>query len=252
MPKRLKLKKIRKIKKLPIILTVLIMVFLATILLLSFLNKKVYPFLLNYAGIEAEKIATTVINRSVNKEILSNFNTNELFTTITNDNGEIQTIDFNSINVNKALNMVTGLIQKNLKALESGYLDTLSLSDAEMADYDKNLLARGIIYELPIGLITNNSLLANIGPKVPVKLKLMGAVSSNINTKVASYGINNAMIEVSIHIEVLQKVVLPFISKDILVATDIPVAMKIMQGKIPNYYQNGLDKNSPIFSIPME
>ena len=47
-----------------------------------------------------------------------------------------------------------------------------------------------------MGIITNNALLSNLGPKVPVKINLVGNVISNVGTKVENYGINSIMVEV--------------------------------------------------------
>ena len=41
----------------------------------------------------------------------------------------------------------------------------------------------------------------NLGPKVPIKLRLDGNVITSIETNVKSYGYNSALIEISIKIE---------------------------------------------------
>ena len=76
-------------------------------------------------------------------------------------------------------------------------------------------LKNGIIYEVPVGVVFGNSLLSNIGPKIPVKIKYSGNVSLDIKTRVSEYGLNSALIEVYVLVEVTQRTILPFQSKDI-------------------------------------
>ena len=79
-------------------------------------------------------------------------------------------LDFNPLTVNKILTKVTNSVQINLKYIEQGKVELLALTTDELIDYDINKLKKGIIYEIPTGVIFNNSFLSNLGPKLPVKL----------------------------------------------------------------------------------
>jgi sporulation protein YunB len=250
---RMRLKKGIKYPKLNKLTKMLLLITLGIILLLIYISNKVTPILLNYAEVEGTKIASLIINKAVNEEIVDDIEIDKLFTLVKNDAGEIQTIDFNPIIVNKVLSMTTNIVQMNLKAIEQGKISSVEIPDDILAQYDKKNLARGIIYEIPLGVITNNVFLSNFGPHIPVKLSLIGDVISNINTKINQYGINNAMIEVSVHISVAEQVNIPMMSRRVNVSSDIPIAIKIVQGKIPQYYQgSGIEKNSSILALPME
>ena len=256
MSRKVKFKKTYKKKSRKKIILNKIMVILFLVLVLTFsvihiFNKKATPILLNYAKLETKKLATIIINRAVSKQIASKINLDELIVTEKNKNDEIQSVDFNPYLVNKVLNSITNTIQLNLKWVEEGKVDMIELPDSVTIDYDKNDLQKGIIYEIPIGAITNNSFLANLGPKIPVRLNLVGSVECGINTNVKDYGINNVILEVSVKATVSEQVILPFSSKTISISTDIPVLMKIIEGKIPNYYANGISKDSQLLSIPI-
>lgn len=216
---------------------------------LSILNKRVSPILFNYAELEMEKISTAIINRAINKQLAGGINVDELYSIVMNNNGEIQTIDFNSLIVTKILNTTTNMVLINLKKIEEGDIDYLEISD--IVDNKENL-KRGIIYELPTGAISNNIFISNLGMKIPIKLKIISSVESNIATNVKEYGINNVLIEVYVRISVTEQVNIPFISKNITVVSDIPIAIKIIQGKVPQYYGGNLSKKSDILSIPIE
>ena len=99
-----------------------------------------------------------------------------------------------------------------------------------------------IIFTIPSGIITNNPLLNNLGPKIPVKLQIISEVLSNVNTKVINYGINNCLITLTVSIEVTAKVVLPILSDEIKVTNEIPISYKIINGSIPIYYGGSIEK----------
>lgn len=233
-----------------IIIFILLVIFI--VLTFQFINKKVSPILMDYAESYIKKVTNLIINKAISKQLSEELNIEDLFIITKDGNDYIRTIDFNPTLVNKALTIITNNIQLNLKYLEEGKIDSIDLPDNVEIKFDENKANKGIIYEIPSGVVFNNSLLANIGPKIPVKLNLIGDIVSNINASVKNYGINNALIEVSVTVTVEEMVLLPITSKKIKVETNIPVAMKLVQGIVPNYYFNGLDKNSPSFALSVE
>lgn len=236
-------------KKINFVIFIVIMLIIMIVLILNFISLKVNPVLLDYAQMEARKIASIIINDAVNHKITNDIDIEELFIITRDTNNEVKTIDFNPIVVNQILTETTILVQSNLRYLEQGKVDMLNLMNNALIDYNQDKLKQGIIYEIPSGVIFGNSFLANIGPKIPVKFSLVGDIVGYINTNVTDYGINNALIEVNIVLELSEQVILPFVSEKITIDTTIPVALKLIQGSVPNYYLNGL--NSPSFALPI-
>ena len=224
--KRIKLKKNKKFSFFKILLILVFLFAISLILTFKYIGSKLSDKVESYATKEAKKIITLVINKSVDKDIISNLDANEIF--IESEN----TIDFDSKVINEILVTVNKKLKTNLIKLEKGNLKINSSNN------DKKL-KKGIIYEIPTGIIFNNALLSNIGPKIPVKLQLVGDILTSIDTNVVDYGINNAIIEVDIKITINEQVLLPYSSKQISVTEKIPLALKLIQGKIPNYYSNG-------------
>ena len=227
-----------------ILFVIVIISLLCSYLLISRLNTKGMPLLMSYAEAETKKITTLVINNAVTKQLANTLENDYLFNIEKDNNGEIKMITYNSVNVTRILNTITNLIQLNLKSIEEGNIDLIELPSTVLEEYDRELLKQGIIYEIPVGVITENSFLSNLGPKIPLKLHLIGDVISNIETKVTEYGINNALIEVGVYVEVTTKINLPFISKTVKVSNVIPVSIKVIQGKIPEMYLNGFSTTS--------
>lgn len=233
-----------------IVLTVILLI-ISLILIFRFIDTKVTPLLVNYAEMESRKFASVVINKAISNTV-NDLNVDELFIITKDENGEIKTIDFNPLVVNKTLSNITNSVQINLRYIEQGKLDELSLSNDLYLDYNKEKLRQGIIYEIPSGIVFGNSLLSNLGPKIPVRLSLVGDIVSNIKTNITNYGINNALIEISVNLEVREQIILPFTSKVISIETNVPIALKLTQGTVPNYYMNGINENSPLLTIPIE
>lgn len=234
------------------IIIIFILVVTMTYFSLNYLNKNVVPVLMSYATSQVRKFSSLIINRAISKQIAEDLSVEDMFIITKSETGEIRTIDFDPIVVNKTLNKIVNTIQLNLKYLEEGKLELLELPDNVLIDYNEEELSNGVIYEIPSGVVFNNSLLANLGPKIPVKLSLIGDIVSNVNTKVTNYGINNALIEVSIYVQVESRVILPFITDTVIVETEIPVAMKLVQGIVPDYLLGGLTNSSVPIKVPNE
>ena len=238
------------IKKRNIVLIITITILISLKLVFNFINKKVTPLFLDLAESETEKLATLIINDAVGKQVSDNLDSNLLYNINKDSKGNVSSIDFNSTTVNKLLTTITSSVELNLKYLEEGRVDLLTVPDSILVSYDKKDLKKGIFYRIPSGVVFNNIVLSNIGPKVPVRLSLIGSITSNINTRTTNYGINNALIEVYVEIKVTLEVILPYTRRKTNVETTIPIALKMIQGNVPSYY-SGIS-STPSFSIPIE
>jgi sporulation protein YunB len=253
MRRKIKLRKkvnLSKIIKSRIIILIILLFALSFFLLFKFINKKASPILINYAEEEIKKLSNIVVNKAISEQLVENAEIDDLFIVSKGTGNEIKTIDFNSVKVNKFLSSTTNTVQLYLKQIEEGNIDLLELPDDFVVNYDKKKLKEGIIYELPMGVVFGNSFLANVGPKIPIKYRLLGNINSNIVTSVTNYGINNALIEVSLNIRITQLALMPFVSKKIETKNKVPIAIKMIEGNIPNYYFNGISRESASIALP--
>lgn len=192
--------------------------------------KYVSNFFLNYASMEAEKQISTIINDSSSTEEFKRISYDELYYITKNSNNEIEMIDYNLATVNEFLDIVTFKIQDSLKEMEEK-----------------------VVLEIPFGIIMNNPFFNNLGPNIPVKLKFVSSVLTSVETKLTDYGINNSLVEIYVNIEVRAVVILPVVSKEIVVTNQVPVSYKVITGKIPEFYGiNGISKNSNLYQLPLE
>ena len=244
---RMILKRKRKKKNKIINTIIIILIFLALfiIIFINYYSNKSKDVLMAYAESETRKLTILVINKAITKQMSDSW-ANDIFDVVYNDKGEIILIDFNSQNTAKILSTMTSLIELNLRAIEEGKIDMLELPNNSLESYDMDLLEKGIITYIPFGIATGSSLLYNLGPKIPVKLSLLGDVITGFSTDVTEYGINNALIKLMIDVKVDTRIILPIINVERTINANIPIAMKVVQGKIPDYYMNGFTSRSNI------
>ena len=241
----LKRKRKKKNKIINTIIIIFIFLVLFIIIFINYYSNKSKDVLMAYAESETRKLTILVINKAITKQMSDSW-ANDIFDVVYNNQGEIILIDFNSQNTSKILSTMTSLIELNLRAIEEGKIDMLELPNNSLEAYDMDLLEKGIITYIPFGIATGSSLLYNLGPKIPVKLSLLGDVVTGFSTDVTEYGINNALIKLMIDVKVDTRIILPIISKEITINASIPIAMKVVQGKIPDYYMNGFTSRSNI------
>lgn len=235
--------KIKLLLKNIYVLIFLFLIFFSLVFLIV-LNKRAMPIIINYANVQTKRIGIEILRNAGIKEVNELLKDKNLFKITKNNNGEIESIDFDTGIINESLLVVAKNVRKRLKEVEKGenlpeevYMDVL----------DKDL-KKGIIYEVPIGVVFENSFLANVGPRIPVKIKYSGNVGLDVKTRVSQYGINSALIEVYIYVEVTQRTILPFSSKDIKLTSEIPIVMKVVKGSTPYY----LSSTNGSYSLPME
>ena len=93
-----------------------------------------------------------------------------------------------------------------------------------------------VVDEIPLGVVFNNALMRNFGPKIQIRLDIVGDVLSELETEVKPYGINNALVEVRVKLNANARVILPLTSKEINVTNVIPLSINIVSGSIPEAY----------------
>lgn len=223
-----------------IFLFVIIFSFISLIIL----NKKAMPAIMSYASVQTKRLGIEVLKTTGIVDVIKLVDEDELFEITKNNNGEIETIDFNTKIINKIMVEIAKNVRQRLKEVEQG-------KNLPEEMYDNMLdpsLKNGIIYEVPMGVAFNNAFLSNMGPKIPVKIKYSGNVGLDVKTRVKQYGINSALIEVYVYIEVTQRTILPFQSKDVKLTSEIPVVIKVIKGSVPNY----LAGTNGSYSLPID
>ena len=212
----------RKVLKLFILIIIIIII---ALILLVVLSNKVMPLYMSYAKEEMKRVVTTVINKSITEEITNELEIDSLFI-LKKESNETIIVDFDPVIVNRIMSKISDLVYNNLELISKKDEDTLK----------KYNLDNSIFY-IPSGSIFNTVALNNLGPKIPINMEMISSVNPNIKTEVTEYGINNSLIEVYIHVIVDFKMILPMYTNTMQVVVVVPLAVKLIQGNVPKYYQ---------------
>ncbi len=210
-----------------------LLIFLVTSSIFLTLKTKINTVLKVFAENEITNVSTYVINESIANSF-DNVNVDSLVKTITNKNDEIISIDFNALEVNKALNNVNSTIIKSLKEIGNNNYSNLSSSVYELEKRDN-----GFIYYVPLGVVSGNPVVADLGPKIPIKATLNGSVFSNVKTELTEYGINNSLLKIYVEVDTSISFIMPFVSDTIKLKSEVPIITKIINGKVPEVYGSG-------------
>ena len=231
---------------------ILTLAFLVSLISCYYTSDNLTPTLLTIAEAKLNKFSTLVVNNATSQILEDKIETEDLFSITKNNKGEIQLIDFDPVKVNHILNVATTVVQKNIRMLEDGNLSTIGFADLNLDEEEFVFLKEGIIISVPIGTATGITLLSNLGPKIPVRLSYIGDVNSNVTTKLTQYGINNALVEISVHMEMTAQIYLPFRTVVKTLDCDIPIVIKMVQGTIPNFYTGSLTTSSSVYTKSLE
>lgn len=190
--------------------------FLCALFVISFFYKKINATVMPIAEAKTRKYVTEIINNSTDDIKFEN----DLFVIEKSNDNEIKMITYNSYEATQLINKITHNIQDSFDELESVF----------------NGKDKFIVDEIPLGVIFKNALLRNFGPKIRVRMDIVGDVLSELETEVKPYGINNALVEVRVRLRSNARVILPLTTKEINIINVIPISINIVNGSIPEAY----------------
>ena len=208
-------------------------------------GKNLEKVIVSYSTKEVERIANVILNDVVSLE--DDFFDKEFYNIIKDEEGNISLIDFDTKITNDILKDINDKALKKLTQLEKGNSKYLELSDS-LKGTRLTYLDNGIVCDIPLGVLLNNSLLVNFTTSIPIKFSFIGTVSSNMFTNVKEYGFNNALIEIGIEVTIKEQITMTHSTKNIPVTTKINLATQVIQGKVPLYYNGNFTTSSNTFT----
>ena len=228
--KRLHIRRTYKVSK--VLLVIFLLIFFLTFFLLRIYDTKISPKIMTVAEARLKKFTESFLSNNVGYDLFTNDALKDILVINKNEAGEIEMIDYD-----------TYLVSAFLRDISDNIADTLK---EEETNTDR------IAFYIPLGSITQNPLFNSRGPKIPVRMEIIGSVLSSVKTTVTEYGINNCLIEMVVEVEVTEKVILPVITDTVTIVNEFPISYKVIQGKIPTYYGDSINKSSSIYSLPIE
>lgn len=224
--------KLRKRHKTNLPLCIIIIV-INIFLIFNFVGKKITPYF--------ESIIMQIINENIYDIIFNSFSYDTF--------ADLDYTDIIVINKNKDDEIISvDYNMKNTYALLSGTLDNLYKTIKNLKINSKYYDAKRDIFNLPLGVISNNILLSRVGSKIPCKVDILSDTHVSLKTRLTEYGINNSLVEIYINIDVKNNLINPFVEESYTNNYEVLVASRLVLGSIPNYYGGVIERNSNIIS----
>lgn len=177
--------------------------------ILYFFNNNISPVILKIAEDRLKSEATNIIYETALDIYSKDFQYNEIIIIEKDDEGSITLVRADTVKLNY---LSSRLILESNNKIE------------ELKDLD---------IKIPIGYVSNNLVVKNIGPKVNINLEQLGNITSSYESVFESAGINQTIHKIYLNISMKLRIAIPLNSKDIEITCQFPVAETIIVGKIP-------------------
>ena len=134
------------------------------------------------------------------------------------------------------------------------YLEENISSQAKLNEYlqTNNSVAssKGLVLTFPLGQISESIYLSNLGPKIPVLVRFIDSVRTNVKTTVTDYGINNALLNISLEVKLSYEMITPITEQNQTLEYSILLDSQVIQGAVPNIYGGYLEDKSAFLELP--
>lgn len=210
------------------------------IIIFSFwlIDRGIRPVLVEIAELKTIEFATRTINSAVKST--ENISFDDLIEMKLDNNGNVATLGWNSDAVNRALRSATERAEYFLYGMNKGEqldLDDPDMHPIEFGDSVGDLASKDpTVVEIPLGAATRNSVLANLGPKIPVHFEIVGSLRSDVVHEVKEFGVNAALFEIYIPVTVNIQIVIPFSTTTREVSTRVFIDSRVIMGDVPDFY----------------
>jgi len=204
--------------------------------ILAFVYGNMSRVVMDFASRQAVNIATQAINQG----ILSSGISDEDFTRFIyfTENGNNPLVNQPLVNNYRAT--ISQEIVEIMLHVQEGNLSALGLEHWQNTDNVDDVL-----FDVPWAAAFNLTLFHNIGPRFPVRARMMGNVESDVEIKIENVGINNSTMQVNLVLNTDIQVALPFRSQIEPVKTTVPLVTTIIQGEVPDFFWSSTGSDAP-------
>jgi sporulation protein YunB len=155
---------IRSFKPRRKLLVILVTITLIAILIFILIDQGIKPTIIAMSEAKVEYIAVLAMNNAVNKILGNNVKYSDLTDVLTDKDGKISMVQYNTILINTLARETSSLAQDEIRSLG----------------------AEGIT--VPLGSITKSKLLSGAGPDIKVTIIPVGSVSTNFSDEFKQAG----------------------------------------------------------------
>ncbi len=236
--RRIKYKKRIKFKQNRIALILSILICVNTIAYMILFFNKLNDSIIETAIKEIKEVTINIVTKNLTKEKLKEITAEDLITIKKNSNDEITDVDFKLDKAYETLIDIKSNIETEVINLKKGIVPA-----------NTEVIGDNLIVKVPYYSYTRNSLLMNLGPKIYIKVNLLENVIGDVYTRISSYGINTVLINLYIKFYLTQSLLYPVKNDKIELEFEVLVASKVIQGKIPSFYNGVLENSSALINV---
>lgn len=203
-------------RRLALLLSVLLLVVTLSVFVADAMLR---PPLQAWASSRAVNVATRAISTAVRDHVLPELDSGLLFEALTDTDGNVVLIDYDMVRLN------------HVRAIAAHYIQE------QLADVAQEQLP------VPLGLLTGVDFLSAYGPRMPIQIVPIGAVTVIPRSDFQATGINFVNHRLYIHVVVTMRLVAPYFDMTFPVEQEIVLTNHIIPGKVPNVFVGieGLD-----------
>ena len=192
----------------------------------GFSLKGIQPIIEKNCKSMAKSVATRVSNIKAT-EVMAKYEYNDILVISKDENGNINRVGTNVFTINKIISDIPVYIQEELEREENSS------------------------FKIPLGSFLGSKLFSGMGPKVNVKMQMVGDLDTDLRSEFTSAGINQSIhrIFASINCKIDKVIILtPFETMEEEIANQVLIAEGVIVGDIPNAYYNldGITKDNAI------
>jgi sporulation protein YunB len=182
------------------------------IYLYRFIDKNIKPTVTAISEIKARSVTTQAINDTIKMKIKRDINYNDLIFVKYDNEGKVTLMQANTILMNSIAAEVAIEVQEQLKQISKAKIK-VPLSNA----FDTQLITL---------------------PSIGIEIIPQGAVAVDFATEFESSGINQTRHRIYIIVVTDIKMIVPLVSENLRITTNIPIAETIIVGDVPEQYIN--------------
>lgn len=178
----------------------------------KYIDKNIRPTVVAISEIRARSVTTQAINDTIKTKIKRDINYNDLIFVKYDNDGKVTLMQANTILMNNIAAEVALEVQDQLKEISKS------------------------IIKVPLSNAFNTQLITL--PSVKVQIVPQGSVAVDFATEFESSGINQTRHRIYIIVVTDIKMIVPLVSENLRITTNIPIAETIIVGDVPEQYVN--------------
>nr|WP_272879140.1 sporulation protein YunB [Clostridium sp. Cult2] len=190
----------------------IIVLLLIGLYIYKYIDKNITPTVMAIAEIRARSVTTEAINDTIKNKIKRDINYNDLIFVKYDNEGKVTLMQANTILMNSIASEVALEVQDQLRKIAKSNVK-VPLSNA----FDTRILTL---------------------PSIRVQIVPQGSVAVDFATEFEASGINQTRHRIYIIVVTDIRIIVPLVSENIRITTNIPIAETIIVGEVPNQYIN--------------